>query len=145
MADLVTNADDVEVVIDSYEAPTDSIETPVRIKANEFTISVEQDINSVGAISQNTPKGLTKGDLEYSFEFSIEGDDVDIQALVSGVQGDSYPFDMAARKPTTGEADIQYEWEYSLETCLADTEEITGTTGEALGFSVEGMAAGLDK
>lgn len=134
---IVTNADDVDLTVDFHDGPL------VRVVAQDFTITAEQTINSVSGISQNTPKGLTKGDLEYSFDFSIQGEDTEIMDNVSDSDGDSLPFDMTASKQEDNGSDAT--WEYALTTCLADTEEISGTTGETMELSVEGMAAGFDK
>lgn len=134
---IVTNADDVELVLDFNDGPTG------RVVAQDFTITVEQTINSISGISQNTPKGLTKGDLEYSFSFTIQGEDTQVMGNVSDSDGDSLPFDMDASKLPDQGSDA--EWEYALLTCLADTEEISGTTDETMELAVEGMAAGFDK
>lgn len=145
MADLVTNADDVDVYLKANSediANTADVPTSAMyIVGNEFSLSTEQDIESVGGFSQNVPKGLTKGDIEYSFDFSIDGENRDVQLLISDEDGDSRPFSMTVEKPNEANPD-ETEWKYSFEVCLADTEEISGTTGEAIGLSVEGMAAG---
>lgn len=134
---IVTNADDVELVVDFDDGPT------VRVVAQDFTITAEQTINSISGISQTAPKGLTKGDLEYSFSFTVQGEDTSVMDNVSDDIGDALPFDFTASKLSDEGSDAQ--WEYALTTCLADTEEISGTTDEAMELSVEGMAAGFDK
>lgn len=136
--DLVTNADDVNITIESKD------ETLIRIVGQDFTVTAEQTINSVSGLGQNTPKGLTKGDLEYSFDFTIQGENVEVIDAIADSDGDSIPFDMTATKPDE-DSDATYVWEFDLTTCLADTEELSGTTGEAIEYSVEGMAAGLDR
>lgn len=144
MAELVTNADDVEVIIENESGNF------IRVKAEEFTLTSEQDITSVSNVGQNIPRGLSKGDIEYTFSFTIEGDDTAIKQSVNDEVGDARPFGMTAGKPIeanesgAGGGD-EYEWEYGFDLCLADTEEITGTTGETLGYSVEGMAAGRSR
>ena len=137
MAELVTNADDVELFIN----PRDG--SQFRVKANEFSLSNEQTINSVGEIGKNQPKGLTKGDIEITYDFTIMGEDTDVMDAIKDRNGDSKPFDMTARKSADKGSDAS--WEYSLQLCLADTEEVSGTTGEAMELSVEGMAGGMDR
>ena len=144
MSELVTNADDVSIVMSNEEYTPDGEGTVRFLKANDFTISTEQNIVSVGAIGQVAPKGLSKGDLEYSFDFTVEGEDLEAMDMVSDDIGDSLPFDFTARKPREAE-DADPYWEYALTLSLADTEEVTGTTGETIEMSVEGMAAVLDK
>lgn len=143
MTELVTNADDVEVVISNEEYTPDGEGTVRFLKANEYTLTSEQNIASVGAVGQVAPKGLSKGDLEYSFDFTIQGEDLEAMDIVSDDIGDSLPFDYTVRKPQEGST--VPEWEYSLKLCLADTEEISGTTSETNEIAVEGMAAALDK
>lgn len=137
--DLVTNADDVEVTIETID------ENLIRVVGQDFTITAEQTINSISGLGQNTPKGLTKGDIEYTFEFTIQGEDTDIMDAIADSDGDSIPFDMTASKPDEDSDDVSFRWEFDLTTCLADTEEVSGTTGEAIEYSVEGMAVGLDR
>lgn len=141
---LVTNADDVDLYVDFSPATSDEDgeTTAYRLIAQDFTITVDQTINSISGISQNVPKGLTKGDIEYTFSFSVQGQDTKVMENVSDDDGDSTVFDMNATK-TDDNGNI--EWEYSLTTCLADTEEVSGSTDEAMELSVEGMAAGFDK
>lgn len=134
---LVTNADDVDLTVEFEDG------TVVRVVAQEFSISVDQTIGSVSGISQNTPKGLTKGDLEYTWSFVVQGEDVNVMDGVSDSDGDALPFDMSATKlPDQGS---NAEWEYALTTCLRESEEVSGSTDEAMELSLEGMAVSLDK
>lgn len=137
MTDLVTNADDVEIIIEPAEPNVWGVPTIIRIVGEDFTLTTDQDIASVSGFGQNAPKGLTKGDLEYSFDFNIEGENKDLMRAISDDIGDARPFAITARKPG--------DWEYSFTVALAESEEISGTTGEAIGLSVEGMAAGRDR
>lgn len=137
MSDIVTNADDVYLKVDFEQD-----DTWHNVVGQDFSITSEQTIGSISGISQNKPKGLTKGDLEYSFSFTIQGADTEVMKKVSDSSGDAKPFNLVAKKMGEGE-DADVEWEYSLTTCLADTEEISGTTDEAIEMSVEGMSAGF--
>lgn len=137
MSELVTNADDVEVIIEPARPGEWGVPDLIRIVGEDFTLGTDQDIASVSGFGQNVPKGLTKGDLEYSYDFNIQGENKDVMRAVSDEVGDSRPFAITARKPG--------DWEYSFTLSLAETEEISGTTGEAIGLSIEGMAAGRDR
>ena len=141
---IITNADDVDIILESEVSDTrrGSPNSMGRIVADEFSISVGQTITSVSGVGYNTPAGLSKGDLEYSFSFVINGDDTTVMDMVSDADGDSLPFSYTARK-VDDNGDVQ--WEYSLGTCLADTEEISGTTDETMQMSVEGLAVTVDK
>jgi hypothetical protein len=141
---IITNADDVDIVLESEvsEQRRGSPNSMGRIVADEFSINVGQTITSVSGVGYNVPAGLSKGDLEYSFSFVINGDDVTVMDMVSDDVGDSLPFSFTARK-VDDNGDVQ--WEYALTTCLADTEELSGTTDESIQLNVEGLAVGLDK
>jgi len=139
--DILTDANDVDVVFEQDGNQYGTPNSMMRKTVNEFTITVGQTISSEGMVGQHAPAGLSKGDLEYTFSFTLSGDDGDIQGMVSDEIGDSLPFNMTAKKVEDGTE----QWSYSLRTCLADTEEVTGTTGETLEVSVEGMAARLNK
>lgn len=143
MANLVTNADDVEVIIEPANPDQIGVPAQLRVVGEEFTISTEQDIASVSGFSQNSPKGLTKGDIEHTFDFSIEGENEDVMVAMSDESGDSRPFAMTARKIPDEGSDA--EWEYSYMLCLAEAEEISGTTGETIGLSIEGYGAGRNR
>jgi hypothetical protein len=160
MTELVTNANDVNV----YLAPLDdggdglvgavedfltgvSSGGPIRVQADEFTLTSEQNISEVGDVGGDNPselKGLSKGNLSHAFEFTIQGDQADVQSTVTRQNGDARPLEMRAEKPQeAGDSDSSFT--YALDLVLCESEEISGTSGDPLGYSVEGVGAGRDR
>lgn len=143
MADnIITNANDVELLLEQSGADTKGTSRQYgRIVVDDFSITREQDISSQSGVGRYLPAGLSKGDVELSFSFTMMGQDVDVFEMISEDDGVSIPFDFAAKK-TDGQ---DTEWQYKLVTCLASSEEISASSGDAMEYAVEGMAVRLDK
>lgn len=143
MTELVTNANDVSI----YMAPKDGSGSPIRVKANEFTLATEQGITEVGDVGGSDPselRGLSKGNLSHGFEFTIQGDQANVQETTTRPNGDARPLEMRAEKPEEA-GDSSSSWKYSFDLVLCESEEITGTSGDPTGYSVEGVAVGRDR
>ena len=160
MTELVTNANDVSVylsakgedeglldtILDTFTGGSGSTNA-IRVKANEFTLTSEQNISEVGDVGGNNPselKGLSKGNLSHAFEFTVQGDQPNIQTVVTRPNGDARPLEMRAEKPQEA-GDSDSSWTYAFDLVLCESEEISGTSGDPLGYSVEGVGAGRSR
>lgn len=145
---IITNANDVQVIISSADQSRDTSPDGDmgRMVVDEFSITREEDVTLESGIGTRTSVGLSNGDIEHTFSFTLTGDDVDVFEMVADDAGRSKLFDFTARKlGTVDQEDTAIEWEYALTTCKATTEELSASTGDPIEYSVDGVAVDVDK
>lgn len=135
---LVTNANDVELIIKSDDTTLKS----AKIVVDEFTITREESADHVSGVGKQNPHGLTNGDITHSFSFTMMGENVDLFEMVATSGGKSKTFSFTAQKLTDGGS---IKWSYSLDTCKATTEELSGTSGDPIEYAVDGNATSVSK
>lgn len=138
---IITNANDVELILEAGDTDRGTPSDMGRIVVDEFTITREEDDSLVSGVGFHLPSGISNGDIEFSFSFTMMGQDVDTFEMVASADGISRIFSFTARK--RDEDDV--EWEYALDTCKATTEEITASSGDPMEYSVDGIAVSVDK
>lgn len=139
---IITGANDVELVLES-ETRTRGIAQDIgRILVDEFSITREEDDTLESGVGHRNPQGIVNGDITHSWSFTMMGQDVETFDMVATADGTSRPFSFTARK-TDENGNI--EWEYALQTCKTTSEEVSGSSGDAMEYAVEGIAVGVDK
>lgn len=138
---IITNANDVELVLQSGGGQRGTADSMGRIVVDDFSITRDEDISSESGVGQRLPAGLSNGDIEHTFSFTLLGDDVGVFEMVATSDGKSKVFSFTARKRE--EDDII--WEFALDTCKANSEEISGSSGDPTEYAVEGFAVSVDK
>lgn len=138
---LITNANDVELVL---EADTTKRGTPGdmgRIVVDDFSITKNEDDSLESGVGMRLPAGISNGDIEHEFSFTMIGQDVATFEMIAQADGKSNVFSFTARK-RDGDS---LEWEVALDTCKATTEEISASSGDPMEYSVDGIAVSVDK
>lgn len=138
---IVTNANDVELVMSSSNATRGTAQSNGRVIVDEFSISREEDDSLVSGVGFQLPGGITNGDITHNFSFTISGQDVAVFEMIASKDGKSQVFSFTARK----QEDDVIEWEYALDTCKATSEELSASSGDVMEYSVEGIAVSVDK
>lgn len=147
---IITNANDVEVVlqqaVDGQEEDksrdTSSDGTLGRMVVDEFSITREEDNTLESGIGMRLPAGMSNGDITNSFSFTITGEDTKVFEMIATSDGRSNMFDFTARR--TDDSGTK-QWEWSLTTCKATSEEVSASTGDAMEYAVDGIAVEVDK
>lgn len=139
---IVTNANDVELVLERADSQRGTPQDLGRVVVDDFSITKEEDAESVSGVGWHLPVGLTRGDISFSFSFTILGEDVSTFEMIADSRGRGNLFSFTARK---ADDDGTLRWEYALDTCLATSEENSGTSGDPTEYAVEGIAVRLDK
>lgn len=142
MANIITNANDVELVLEGDGDKVGSDKSLGRIVVDDFTITREEDDSTVSGVGFRLPAGLTYGDINFSFSFTMIGSDTDVFRTLSDDQGRGKLFSFTARK-TDDNGNL--EWEYALDTCSATTDEFSGSSGDPTEVPVEGVAVGYER
>jgi hypothetical protein len=140
-----TNANDVTLIVSVVErgesgsrsGPTELVNTGA-VVVDDFSIETEEDLEGLSGIGNRTPQGISKGDVDHTFSFTVQGEDgVLFQQIAEGEDGSvdsgtqSRELELTARFESI---DIE------LSGAWAGTRNISGSSGDAIEYEVEGMA-----
>lgn len=142
MADnIITNANDVELILEN-DGVTRGTEVGIgRIVVDEFTITREEDATLESGVGQHLPEGISRGNVEHTFSFTIMGEDVATFEMIADGDGRSNVFSMTARR----REGTDVFWEFALDTCMATSEEMNASSGDTAEYAVDGIARSVDK
>jgi hypothetical protein len=138
---IITNANDVELVLQSGGTKRGTPDEMGRIVVDDFSITKDEDVTLESGVGSQHAAGLSNGDIEHSFSFTLLGDDVSVFEMVAAKDGSSNIFSFTARKR---EEDTVI-WEFALDTCKASSEEFSASSGDPTEYAVEGVAVSVDK
>lgn len=139
---VITNANDVELFLERGSTQRGTPQEMGRIVVDEFAITKEEDDSLISGVGFRLPAGVTNGDVTFSFSFTIQGEDVSTFEMIANADGTSNVFSMTAQRP---DADGNIQWEYSLGTCKATSEEVSASSGDVMEYAVDGIAVTMDK
>lgn len=137
MPDLITNANDVELIIEGDGTQRGTADSMGRIVVDEFTVSTENGGDPVSGVGTQYARGHTNGDVTHSFSFTIMGEDVTVFETVAEAKGAAKFFSFTAYKE---EDDGTLRWEVALDGCKAGTEELSASSGDPIEYAVDGTA-----
>lgn len=140
-----TNANDVTLIVSlvtrdqtDTRIGTTEIANTGAIVVDDFSIETEEDLEGLSGIGNRTPQGISKGDIEHSFSFTVQGDDADLFVnIAEGEDGDLNKGDVSR------ELEIIARFEdvnITLSGAWAGTRNVSGSSGDPVEFEVEGMA-----
>lgn len=138
-----TNADDVtlivsEVLRDSSGARTGSKElaNTNSIVVDDFSIGTEEDLEFLSGIGNAEAQGVSRGDLEHSFSFTVQGEDAALfNSLASDSDGRAVELEIIVRMDT---------YKDKLVGAYASTRNLSGSSGDPMEYEVEGGAVSRD-
>lgn len=137
-----TNANDAELIVSKVERDESGSRTgetkiadTARIVVDEFSISTDEDLDGLSGVGNSTPQGVTRGDIEHEFSFTVEGEDAKLFDGLAGDDGRANELEIIVR--------LQ-DWKDKLTGSYAGTRELSGTSGDAVQFQAEGIATGRD-
>lgn len=137
-----TNADDVtliisEVIRDDSGSRTGSTElaNTSAVVVDDFSIESDEDLEALSGIGNWEALGISQGDVEHSFSFTIQGEDADVfQAFASG-NGRAIELEILVK---------MQDYKDKLEGAYAGTRSLSGSSGDPTEFEVEGIAKSRD-
>lgn len=139
---IITNANDVELYLEADGVQRGTSQSMGRIVVDDFSITKDEDSELISGVGHQLPAGISNGDIEHGFSFTMQGEDVAVFEMIAGASGRSSVFSFTARKR---EDDGTLRWEFALDTCKATSEEISGTSGDPMEYAAEGIAVSVDK
>ena len=131
----ITNANDVRLVIKAAGEDDIGLTDRARIVVDDFNFTIEEDNEPLSGVGNQRPVGITRGDLEYTFSFTIQGEDGDLLQTIATRRGRSREIEFVA----TGRAFVVKMMSGYLTSLTYD-----GSTGEAVEWAAEGVAMSAD-
>lgn len=133
----ITNANDVQLTVTPRDGTrfdlTQASETPTgaRIAVDNFNFTFTEDNQLVGGVGNHTPVGITRGNVEYEFSFTVMGEDGSMLGAVALDDGRAREIEfLAVTEQGTVKMTVGYLTSLSYD----------GSDGEAVEYSVEGVA-----
>lgn len=140
---VVTNANDVEVILEAQNVGGSSSTGDIgRFIVDEFTLTRNEEDETVSGISVRTPEAFSNGNITYEFEFTMMGSDTDVFERVSTNDGRSRVCQLTARKT---DDDGAIEFEFALGAAKATSEEISLSSGDTMEYPVSGVGWRYDR
>lgn len=138
-----TNTDDVTLIVsqvlrDTSGSRTGSVElaNTNAIVVDDFSIGTEEDLEGLSGIGNAEALGVSKGDIDHSFSFTVQGEDADLfNGLASDSDGRAVELEIIVRVE---------DYKDKLTGAYAGTRNLSGSSGDAIEFEVEGIATGRD-
>jgi len=138
-----TNTDDVTLIVsevsrneDGSRAGSTEIANTSAITVDDFTIGTEEDMTALSGVGNATPLGISQGDVEHSFDFTVQGEDATLfNDLAENNSGRAKELEIIARAE---------DYKAKLVGAYAGTREFSGSSGDPVEFAVEGIATGRD-
>jgi len=142
-----TNANDVTLTVSQVQRDDTGTRTgngeelanTNAITVDDFSIDTEEDmeiltgIGNAEAGAQNGG-GVSKGDIEHSFSFTVQGEDADLfNGLASDDSGRAVELEIVVSME---------EYVDTLTGAWAGTRNVSGSSGDAIEYEVEGVATG---
>jgi hypothetical protein len=139
-----TNANDVTLIVstvqrtdDGLREGTTEIASTAAVTVDDFEMGTEEDLEGLSGIGNAEPLGISRGDIEHTFSFLIQGEDADVfQSLASDDTGRSVELEIIVKAE---------DYKDKMVGARAGTRNYSGSSGDPTEFQVEGIATGRDQ
>ncbi|WP_226041170.1 hypothetical protein [Natrinema sp. DC36] len=137
-----TNANDVELIVSQVERDNSGSRTgatelanTARIVVDEFSIGTEEDLSGLSGVGNPRALGVSSGDVEDTFSFTVQGEDAELFKGLASDNGRAVELEIVVRLE---------DYRDKLTGARAGTRNLSGSSGDAVEFEVEGLATGRD-
>jgi len=138
-----TNANDVTLIVSvvnrdesGSRTGTEELANTSALSVSDFTLGTEEDMSGLSGIGNPEDLGLSQGDIEHTFSFTVEGEDADVfNGLASDDDGRAVELEIIVKME---------EFKGKLTGAKAGTRELSASSGDPTEYDVEGMATGRD-
>jgi hypothetical protein len=134
-----TNANDVSLVVSEVNRDdsgtrngVSEIGTTSTVVVDDFSIGTEEDLTSLSGVGNPEALGISQGDVEHSFSFTIQGEDANLfSSLASDSTGQATEIEIVVTLES---------YTTTLTGAYAGTRNLSGSSGDAVEYEVEGVA-----
>jgi hypothetical protein len=136
-----TNTDDVTLIVSQVLRDDSGTRTGTAELANtsavvvdDFSIDTEEDMEALSGVGNAEALGISKGDIEHNFSFTIQGEDAEVfNGLASNEDGRAVELEIIF---------VAEDYKDKLTGAYAGTRNVSGSSGDPLEFEAEGVATG---
>lgn len=134
-----TNTDDIRLIISQVNRDesgartgTTELSNTSAVVVDDFSIGSEEDMEALSGIGNAEALGISRGDIEHSFSFTVQGEDADLfNGLVSDEDGRSVELQIIL---------VAEDYKERLTGAYCGTRNLSGSSGDPLEFEAEGIA-----
>jgi len=137
-----TNANDVELIVSQVNRDesgsrtgTTELANTARIVVDEFSIESDEDMEGLSGVGNAEALGISQGDVEHSFSFTVQGEDAELFKGLASSDGRANELEIIARLD---------DYRDKLTGARAGTRNLSGSSGDPTEFEVGGLATGRD-
>lgn len=137
-----TNANDVELIVSRVERDDSGSRTGAttladtsRIVVDEFSIESDEDLSGLSGVGNPEALGVSRGDVEHSFSFTVQGEDAELFKNLASDDGRANELEIIVR--------LQ-DYKDKLTGARAGTRNLSGSSGDAVEYEAGGIATGRD-
>lgn len=135
-----TNANDVRLIVSRITRDEDgrnevSIMDTASVVVDEFSIGSDEDLEGLSGIGNPEALGISRGDIEHSFSFTIQGEDAEVFNALVQEDGTAAELQIIVRMDAYVD---------KLVSAYAGTRNLSGSSGDPTEFEVEGIATSRD-
>jgi hypothetical protein len=135
-----TNANDVSLVVSQVERDENGTRTgattiadTASIVVDEFSIDSDEDLEGLSGVGNPEALGISQGDVEHSFSFTVMGEDATLFQKLASDDGRAVELEIIVRMD---------DYKDKLTGARAGTRALSGSSGDATEFEVSGIATG---
>lgn len=132
----ITNANDVRLVVRAVGVDDGiGLTDRARIVVDDFNFTIEEENEALSGVGNHTPVGVTRGDVEYTYSFTVQGEDGDLLQTIATSNGRSREIEFVA----TGRTFV-----VKMASGYLTSLSYDGNSGEAVEWAVDGLAVTAD-
>lgn len=137
-----TNANDVELIVSVVSRDDSGTRTGSegllnsgRVSVDDFSIETSEDLEPLSGIGNPEALGLSAGDVEHQFSFTIQGEDAEVFKGLTDENGRSNELEIIFRLD---------DYRDKLTGARTGTRNLSGSSGDPVEYEVGGYATHRD-
>lgn len=137
-----TNADDVTLIVSRVirddsgtRTGTAELANTSAIVVDDFSLESDEDMEALSGVGNAEALGVSRGDVEHSFSFTVQGEDATLFSNIASEDGRSVEMEIVLSAE---------DYTDKLTGAYAGTRTISGSSGDPIEFEVDGLATGRD-
>lgn len=138
-----TNADDVTLIVSRVlrdesgaRDGTASLVDTNAVVVDDFSIESEEDMSGLSGVGNAEALGVSRGDIEHSFSFTIQGEDAELFNGMVSENGRAVELEIIVKME---------DFKDKLTGAYAGTRNVSGSSGDPIEGEYEGIATGRDE
>lgn len=138
-----TNANDVTLIV-SRVVRDDSGSVTSRptladtgaIVVDDFSVETNEDMEGLSGVGNPEALGISQGDVEHSFSFTVQGEDAELFSSLAGSDGRANELQIVVKME---------DYKDKLTGARAGTRNVSGSSGDPVEMEVDGISTGRDE